>query len=82
MKINFGFTHMHWCVLALFTQYFAELCENKIPQAYYSGGIRTHDLCHSRAVSCQLSHRDCPVVVYYLKLRKLVVARSKDKIIT
>ena len=28
-KINFGFTHIHWCVLALCTQYFPELCGEK-----------------------------------------------------
>ena len=33
----------------------------KKSQAYYSSGIRTHDLCNSRAVSYQLDHRDCPV---------------------
>ena len=26
----------------------------------YSGGIRTHDPCNSRAVSYQLDYRDCP----------------------
>ena len=28
-----GFIHIHWCVLALYTQYFPELCEKKL-QAY------------------------------------------------
>ena len=27
--INFGITHIHRCVLALYTQYFPELCEQK-----------------------------------------------------
>ena len=47
-------------MLALYTQYFPESCE-EISQAYYSGGIRTHDPCNSRAVSYQLDYRDCPV---------------------
>ena len=56
---NFGFIHVHRCVLALYTRYFPELCENK-SQVYYVGGIRTHDLCNSRAVGyCLL----CPVVL-------------------
>ena len=33
---------LHRCVLALYTQYFPEFCEN-ISQAYYLGGIWTHD---------------------------------------
>ena len=49
MVTNFVFTHVHRCVLALFTQYFPKLCEKEI--TYYSGGIQTHDLCKSRAVS-------------------------------
>ena len=35
----FGFTHIHRCVLALFTQHFPEFCENK-SQAYYSDRIK------------------------------------------
>ena len=59
------------CV-ALYTQYFPESCEKK-SQAFYSGGIRTHDLCNSRAVSYQLDHRDCPVArVYMGKNQKLI----------
>ena len=50
---SFWFYHIHRCVLALYTQYFPESCE-KISQACYSGGIRTHDPCNSRAVSYQL----------------------------
>ena len=46
-------------MLALYTQYFPSLWKKS--QAYYSGGIRTHNLCNSRAVSYQLDHRDCPV---------------------
>ena len=38
-SINFGF-YPYTDVLALYTQYFPESCE-KIPQACYSGGIRT-----------------------------------------
>ena len=38
------------CVSTVYTQYFLELCEKKT-QAYYSGGIQTHDHCNSRAVS-------------------------------
>ena len=34
---------------------------NKVSQAYYSGGIRTHDPGNSRAVSYQLDYRGCPV---------------------
>ena len=41
--IYFGFTHVHRCVLALYTQYFPGFCEKK-NQAYYLGGIRTPDL--------------------------------------
>ena len=41
------------------TQYFSLV--KQISQAYYSGGIRTHNLCNSRAVSYQLDYRDCPV---------------------
>ena len=51
---------IHRCVLALLTQYFPESCE-KISQACYSSGIRTHDPCNSRAVSYQLDYRGCPV---------------------
>ena len=47
------FTHTPMCVIALYTQYFPESCE-KISQACYSGGIRTHNPCISRAVSYQL----------------------------
>ena len=47
------------CV-ALYTQYFPRVLWKK-SQAFYSGGIRTHDPCNSRAVSYQLDHRDCPV---------------------
>ena len=40
---------------------------------YYLGGIRTHDLCNSRAVSYQLDYRDCPVArgssKNYLKIK-------------
>ena len=54
------FTQIHRCMLALYTQYFPESCEKK-SQAYYLGGIRTHDPCNSRAVSCQLDYRGCPV---------------------
>ena len=37
-NINFGFTHIHRCVLALYTQYFRELCEKNYR-------LITHDLC-------------------------------------
>ena len=47
------------CV-ALYTQYFPWVLWKK-SQAFYSGGIRTHDPCNSRAMSYQLDHRDCPV---------------------
>ena len=42
--LNFGFTHIHRCVLVLYTQ----------------SGIQTHDLCNSREVSYQLhvDHQD------------------------
>ena len=59
-SIIFDFTHIHRCVSALYTQYLPEFCEKK-SQAYYSGGIQTHDRCNSRAVSYQLDHRDCTV---------------------
>ena len=44
------------CLHALLTRYFPESCE-KIAQACYSGGIRTHNSCNSRAVSYQLDYR-------------------------
>ena len=44
---------IHQCVLAVYTWYFPEFCENK-SQAYDSSWIRTHELCSSRAVSYQL----------------------------
>ena len=47
-------------MLALYTQYVPELCGKKL-HAYYSGGIRTKELCNYRAVSYQLDYRDCPV---------------------
>ena len=51
---------MH-CVLALYTRYFPESCE-QISRACYSVGVRTHYMypCNSRAVSYQLDYRDCP----------------------
>ena len=58
-NINFGFYPYTDVFLALYTQYFLESCE-KISQACYSGGIRTHDPCNSRAVSYQLDYRGCP----------------------
>ena len=67
--VNFGFLPIHRCVLALYTQYFPESCE-KISQACYSGGIRTHDPCNSRAVSYQLDYRGCPVARGSLKKKK------------
>ena len=30
IHINFGFTHIRWCVLALFTMYFPKFCEKII----------------------------------------------------
>ena len=36
--------------VALYTQYFPRVLWTK-SQAFYSGGIRTHDPCNSRAVS-------------------------------
>ena len=39
---------------------FPEFCEQK-SQACNSGGIQTHDLSDSRAVSYQHDHVDCPV---------------------
>ncbi len=33
----------------------------KKPKAYYSGGIQTHDLCHSKADVLPLDHGDYPV---------------------
>ena len=36
-------------------------------QAYFSGGLRTQDLCNSRAKSYQLDHRGCPVARGSLK---------------
>ena len=41
------------------TVYSVLSCE-KISQACYSGRIRTHDPCNSRAVSYQLDYRGCP----------------------
>ena len=59
-NINFCF-YIHRYVLALYTfSTFPESCE-KISQACYSGVIRTHDPCNSRAVSYQLDYRGCPV---------------------
>ena len=56
----FWFLPIHRCVLTLYTQYFPEFCD-KISQACYSGGIRTHVPCNSRAVSYQLDYRGCSV---------------------
>ena len=36
----------------------------KQSEAYFSGGIRTHDLCNFRAVSYQLDQRDGPIAGY------------------
>ena len=43
-----------------FYPYIPESCD-KISQAYYLGGIRTHNPCNFRAVFCQLDYQDCPV---------------------
>ena len=37
-KAYFWYNPLHRCVLALYTQYFPELCEQKT-QLYYLGGI-------------------------------------------
>ena len=59
MYIHFVFTHIHWCVLALYTRYLPKLCEEKKSQAYYSGGIRTHDKsCVSQTETLNLSKLD------------------------
>ena len=52
-NINFGF------LLALHGTFPSPV--KKISQAYYSGGIQTHDPYNSRAVSYQLDNQDCPV---------------------
>ena len=53
------FTHTPMCVSTVYSV-LPESCE-KISQACYSGGIRTHNPYNSRAVSYQLGYRDCPV---------------------
>ena len=55
--INFCFLPIHRCVWPLYTQYFPKSCE----KINYSGGIRTHNPCISRAVPYQLDYRGCPV---------------------
>ena len=58
-NINLCFLPIHRCVSALETQYLPESKEEeKISQAYYSVGIRTHDPCNSRAMSYQLDYLD------------------------
>ena len=54
------------CV-ALYTQYFPESCEKKSQSFFYSGGIRTHNLCNSRAVSYQLHYQDCLEAIRILR---------------
>ena len=54
------FTHTHMCVSTVYSVLSPESCE-QMSQACYSGGIRTHDPCNSRAVSYQLDYRGCPV---------------------
>ena len=78
-EYSFWFLPIHRCVLALYTQYFPESCEKKTSQACYSGGIRTHDPCNSRAVSHQLDYRGCLVARGSLNamFRQLVPQRYK-----
>ncbi len=42
------------------THYFPDSCESN-PLTYYSGGIRTHDLCCSKVDVLAPDHRDCPI---------------------
>ena len=47
------------CVSTVYFPWFSE----KISLALYSSGIRTHDLCNSRALSYKHDHRDCPAAI-------------------
>ena len=55
--LTFGFIRIHRCVLALYTRYL--LCQQNQKHNTWVGFEPTTFA--SRAVSCQLDHRDCPI---------------------
>ena len=60
LNLHRGFTPKYRCVLALYTLYFPEFCENKL-QAYYSVGYEPATFAILEQMSYQLDYRDCPV---------------------
>ena len=54
------FTHKLMSVSTIYSV-LTQVLWKKNHRHFYSGGIQTHNLCNSRAVSYQLDHRDCQV---------------------
>ena len=73
------FTHIYTDVWSTVYSVLSRVLWKK-SQAFYSGGIRTHDLCNSRAVSYQLDHRDCPVARGSLSPMFLAAGTANDLI--
>ena len=69
------FTHTPTCV-STDTRYLCQSSVQNKSQAYYSGGIRTHNLCNSRAVSYQLDYRDCPVAMEAVRILYLAAGTA------
>ena len=71
LSYNYGFQRFYpytlMCVSTVYSVLSRALWKKK-SQACYLGGIWTHDLCNSRAVSYQLDHWDCPVARGSLKV--------------